>query len=271
MPTLQIPSYFSTKVVSRTALYDDGENEEFTKDDELLELLNKAVTSSIEVNTEESRKRRKVEANAQQPEEDHIVLFRLVSNTEAPQPISLKRPPPRPSIPKVVDAEDDKATAKKRHKMAKASAVDSSWVLKEASQGRSTPPDLRCKLGKPVASDTNLLVVSRLAAPRTTRPSGIPSETLVYPYTTKTPSEEATKVKCCPVVEQDQNGPRPSRSRRKRSYERPPPSFWRPAPSLKGKCVGYAYGYPSSFGSVEGWDERGILYRRDSVKNITQR
>ena len=34
---------------------------------------------------------------------------------------------------------------------------------------------------------------------------------------------------------------------KKRVRERPPPAYWRPSPDLRGKCMGYGMGYPSSW------------------------
>jgi hypothetical protein len=47
--------------------------------------------------------------------------------------------------------------------------------------------------------------------------------------------------------------------------DRPPPTFWRPNPSCRGKGLGYAMGYPCSSASGEYWDGYG-QYRRDTMR-----
>ncbi|KAI6099811.1 hypothetical protein F5141DRAFT_1010349, partial [Pisolithus sp. B1] len=58
---------------------------------------------------------------------------------------------------------------------------------------------------------------------------------------------------------------RSSRRRRRRKvvHERPAPAYWKPPASLRGKCMGYALGYPGGWGHADGL---GRGYTRDTMK-----
>jgi hypothetical protein len=120
----------------------------------------------------------------------------------------------------------------------------------------------RVKQGLPCPSPA-LIVISTSRPPRRIR---LP---LSHKANRPTEKEDETKAKCCPVVDAEPEPQRKTRSRgRRKPVERPPPTFWRPSPGLKGKCQGYAYGYPSSFSAMEDWDSRGITYQRDKMRRI---
>lgn len=58
---------------------------------------------------------------------------------------------------------------------------------------------------------------------------------------------------------------RNSRRRRRRKLEqkKPPPTYWKPPVGLRGKCMGYALGYPSNWGNT---GVPGGGYSRDVMK-----
>jgi len=113
-----------------------------------------------------------------------------------------------------------------------------------------------------------MLVITKQQPPRNTRPPVPASELIYHPYVSQGPTNPAAvpTTKICPVVDDvESSGPKFKSSRRQRrkrlkesTRQRPEPRFWRPEPSWSGPCRGYAFGYPSSFGSGE--------YQRDRMK-----
>ncbi|KAH6913295.1 hypothetical protein BKA70DRAFT_718229 [Coprinopsis sp. MPI-PUGE-AT-0042] len=282
-----IPAYFEAKPVSRRdalqATGDPDALEDFDPDQEVVRILNEAVSSSIEVGIGESRKRRRLIPD-DEGHSDEPLLFRLVSGKPL-LPVSLEPPPPPPAVLKVLDPEDDEETAQRRHEIACLTAVDATWLVKEANKHDPTRKGKSVVYPLPSGSETPaLLVLSKLQPPRSTRPPGVDTSSLHYPYnaTTFPQSESLPKAKCCPIFDIPPSAPAAStpssadpphpnsrRSRkRRRLQDRPPPSFWKPPANVKGKCLGYAYGYPSSYANIEEWQERGIVYRRDILKRI---
>lgn len=114
-----------------------------------------------------------------------------------------------------------------------------------------------------------MLVITKQQPPRKTRPPVLSSELVYHPYVSRGPTNPALpKTEVCPVVDAKPSGPKIKSSRRQRrkrlkesTRQRPSPQFWRPEPSWLGPCRGYAFGYPSSFGSGV---EKG--YQRDRMK-----
>ncbi|EAU85559.1 hypothetical protein CC1G_06272 [Coprinopsis cinerea okayama7 len=264
MSNLQIPPYFETKPLSRKDFFkkdDDDYIEKAEEDLDGVKRLYQLVDSRIQVDPDSGRakKRRKVEVERK---EEGPLLFRLVSG-KGPIPVSLEPPPLPPAVLKIIEPEDDDDTAKRRHEIAQATAIDASWIMKESSiPGHRKSKVEEYKSSKRSIPTANMVVLSKLQAPRTSRPP-VPANQLGYPYTETL--KPVANLKACPTVELAQ----PHLSRRKRKQQRrqrPPPAFWTPPPNVTGKCVGYAYGYPSSFSNVERWNQRGILYRRDTMK-----
>ena len=60
-----------------------------------------------------------------------------------------------------------------------------------------------------------------------------------------------------------------AKGRRKRSYERPPPAYWQPGSNQRGKCLGYALGYPGSWSARYEGDPRKRWYVRDVMRKGT--
>jgi hypothetical protein len=75
------------------------------------------------------------------------------------------------------------------------------------------------------------------------------------------PSPHEPRLSCAvlPVMSATDQKETPGKKRRKPVRERPPPAYWRPSPDLRGKCMGYGMGYPSSWAP-------GRLYVRDAMK-----
>ncbi|TFK75154.1 hypothetical protein BDN72DRAFT_832470 [Pluteus cervinus] len=98
-----------------------------------------------------------------------------------------------------------------------------------------------------------VLLLQYPTRPRTTRPPVPKSDLQVYPYAKQTTTTKVeTKCKACPVIDALPMAKlSPGRRRRKRKgnsvhKQRPPAQFWRPKAGLRGKCHGYAMGYPGS-------------------------
>jgi hypothetical protein len=60
-----------------------------------------------------------------------------------------------------------------------------------------------------------------------------------------------------------------AKSKRKRSYEPAPPAYWRPDSNQRGKCMGYALGYPGNWSVRYEGDPRKRWYVRDVMRNAT--
>lgn len=130
-----------------------------------------------------------------------------------------------------------------------------------------------------------MMIIRTLQNPRKTRPPVPPPQLTHYPYVSDKskipPHSSSSEIPECPTIDADlvpsEVSVRNNRRRRRRGIvveqERPPPQFWRPNPILKGKCRGYAYGYPSNLSLVESYGNGGgsgpWKYKRDTMKKGT--
>ncbi|KJA22948.1 hypothetical protein HYPSUDRAFT_138388 [Hypholoma sublateritium FD-334 SS-4] len=213
----------------------------------------------------------------EQPEE--LFLFRLISSAP-PIALSLLPPPPPPSKTREPDAEDTEERALQRKQFAQAASIDGAQVLSESATLRAALHTRNKPITTLTASlgdgEPSMLIMRTLQPPRKTRPPVPSSHALHYPYVpdaSTLPAQPSTsKIPGCLTVDahpaQSPKDPK-RRSRRRRGVEgmvqklRPPPQFWRPSPDMKGKCRGYAYGYPSSLPT----EYLGVWrYRRDTMK-----
>ncbi|KAF9565183.1 hypothetical protein CPC08DRAFT_815488 [Agrocybe pediades] len=227
-----------------------------------------------------SRRRKKddlVERSEEQhDQEERQVLIRLLSSTQPPHLVSLHPPPPPPSITREPDVEDSEEQALRRRQRAEASAVDVESILAKASslatQSDHTALHFTSQGFQP---SSPLMIVQTVQDVRKTRPPVPSSMLLHHPYascmSSVPPEPPKSRRMDCPVIDVSKVVSQTTRQRRKRKngnapakIERPLPSFWKPNPALQGKCLGYAYGYPSSLflEDVSGSHK----YRRDTMK-----
>ena len=91
-----------------------------------------------------------------------------------------------------------------------------------------------------------LLVTEEARAGNTARPVGTRG-----PRASDSPaaSPHEPRLSCAvlPVMSVTDQRETLGKKRRKPVRERPPPAYWRPSPDLRGQCMGYALGYPSSW------------------------
>lgn len=122
----------------------------------------------------------------------------------------------------------------------------------------------------------SFMIVQKFQNVRKTRPPVARARLRLYPYVSDKASihVESPKPRTmdCPVMDVKEVDLQSNKRRRRRRGSnrglkeiRPPPQFWKPNPAWKGKCMGYGYGYPSSWFPEETSENR--KYRRDNMKN----
>ncbi|KDR76369.1 hypothetical protein GALMADRAFT_268010 [Galerina marginata CBS 339.88] len=281
-----------TKTVTRAEIYADDDEDaknDLIPDPDLFRQLNELLAETIrpvqphDVEDPHSRstKRRRIEVDDQaSSSHEDTVLFRLVSSTLPPLPVSILPPPPPPPITREPDAEDNEQQTLLRRQRAEVASVDATDLLREStgilqSPGTSSKPrNVFAKLEHPLP---NMMIVRTLQNFRKTRPPVTPSALAQFPYISDISTMRLDSVKSramdCPVIDavDDVTDPSPTQKRRRRKRrsilqrsDQPLPQFWRPNPSLAGKCRGYAYGYPSSLEPRQNHPRR--RYNRDSMK-----
>ncbi|KAF8150605.1 hypothetical protein B0H34DRAFT_729447, partial [Crassisporium funariophilum] len=281
----------TSRIVTRAEIYaNDAEisGEPFRGDPHAIELLQRLVESSLpsvpryepEEGHTEFMNMDQGEEGLTEPLPEVPALFRLVSSALPPLPVSLLPPPALPPITREPDVEDNELQADLREQRAKAAAVDTELIFRESGllsiktfSERKTLTT-RAPLSEP---SPQVMVIERLQPPRKTRPPVQPTKLSHYPYTSDVstiPSSLGTKA--CQTIDGDfepsEIHPAHRRGRRRRKgalldKERPPPQFWTPSPLLKGKCRGYAYGYPSYLAAAEGpVDKTRWKYQRDTMR-----
>ncbi|KIO14950.1 hypothetical protein M404DRAFT_5962 [Pisolithus tinctorius Marx 270] len=190
-------------------------------------------------------------------DEFHTTVFRLLSSTNGPQLISLKPKPPPPTHTQEPEWEDNTSKAEERRQRAESIAVeyDDQWLRVSGDQFPVPLPSI------------GVIEKSRMSTRSRPRPdhrkavsSHVPASS---PHELKT-----TCVSILPAQTIPTRGTamvRSSRRRRRRKvvHERTAPAYWKPPASLRGKCMGYALGYPGGWGHA-GVPGRG--YIRDSMK-----
>ncbi|KAF8873998.1 hypothetical protein BD779DRAFT_1451314 [Infundibulicybe gibba] len=261
----------SSRQASRSEIFADRDSgSECTpelENENLVSQLHNLIRGSFNVENPPHRpkKRRKVEAHQldSEPVGELICLpmivmlsgleFRLLSTSFPPLHISLEPKPPPPSITREPECEDSELQADLRHQRAKSAAIDASQIADRLGKR----PSLRFKEMSystvvPMVRTPPLLVLECKQQPRRTRPP-VPAHQLNhFPYNAKgTPYTTFGPIPACPIVEVTLTslGQKPRR-RQIISHGAPPPAFWKPDPSWRGKCLGYAYGY-----SNPHWDE----------------
>ncbi|KAL4066744.1 hypothetical protein J3A83DRAFT_223743 [Scleroderma citrinum] len=201
-------------------------------------------------------------------DEDGKVLFRLLSSTNNPQPISL-RPKPLPIVrTREPEWEDSPSMAEERQKRAQSVAVefDGQWCTWGALQRQETTKALVTVGAFPIPPPS--VMVTEESSPRTPTRRRLRA---TAPQTVDKPSPHELKTICALLVPVQTLSDTKTvacssrrRCRRKSEQEkRPPPVYWKPPTGLRGKCLGYALGYPSNWGNTSV--SRG-RYTRDVMK-----
>jgi hypothetical protein len=113
-----------------------------------------------------------------------------------------------------------------------------------------------------------LFVVERPQFPRNTRPPVPPASHLsaVMAPTSATSSDHPIIPIEFPGDSTNADRVRSRRQRRRQksvAKERPQPTFWRPDPAVRGKSLGYAFGYPGNWTAYKS-GSRG--YERDTMR-----
>ncbi|KAG1747050.1 uncharacterized protein EDB91DRAFT_1115975 [Suillus paluster] len=201
--------------------------------------------------------------------QDSLTSFRLLSSAGPPRIISIApKPPPRPKT-RPPDCEDNAIQADERMRRAQSVAVDFAWLdlqsqknFKPSVQDNQKAVHMRGNLPDPhPAVMVTECLRHRTARRQALRPSILSA--LDSPH-----SLRATCI-CLPtVLSQDSRPHHKTRAKaiKKRSYERPSPAYWRPASNQRGKCVGYALGYPGSWSVRYEGDPRKRWYVRDTMR-----
>ncbi|KIK96035.1 hypothetical protein PAXRUDRAFT_139399 [Paxillus rubicundulus Ve08.2h10] len=207
------------------------------------------------------KKRRKTQEN---PEHDDDKLgstvFRLISSMKHPQYISLVPKPPPPPKTKEPDCEDSAAQAEERMKRARSVAVefDRQWnVYAPHANTLSLPTLLVIEESRAMKQHPAYLRQfkdqdSQLCSGPAPSPHEPRTSCVILPVQSALDRDETTRGK-----------------HRKRAKERPSPAYWRPPPALRGKCMGYALGYPGSW-LPPGDEPKNQWYSRDVMKKAVR-
>jgi len=200
-----------------------------------------------------TKKRRKTE-ESNEPE-DHKLVFRPASSMKHPQRISLEpkaSPPPKTKEPV---CEDSIAQAEERMKRARSVAVefDRQWnVSVPCSSRKPTIVEAKVPLANrplPHPLPTMLVTAESRATndgPTHLRRTRKAQGSQLGEATAASPHEPRATCTILPVQSVlNRSGTFRRRRRRKQAKEMPLPTYWRPPPTLRGKCMGYALGHCS--------------------------
>ncbi|KAF8440301.1 hypothetical protein L210DRAFT_3539198 [Boletus edulis BED1] len=179
---------------------------------------------------------------------DEQIVFRLLSTMKQPQHISLD--PKRPHLPvsRPPDCEDDETEAETRRIRSLSVAVEIERLGEAAVLTRQL--DI-----KPVIVGAKVPLTETTRARRTFRRRG-PQARQGFAASPHAPRPSCVVLPVTSVPNQRELS---SKKYRKPVRERPPPAYWRPSPGLRGACLGYALGYPSSWAPNQ-------LYVPDTMK-----
>ncbi|KAG0708061.1 hypothetical protein DFH29DRAFT_892815 [Suillus ampliporus] len=220
------------------------------------------------------RKKKRRDGNETTPPDVHddLTSFRLLSSTGPPRIISTApKPPPRPKT-RPPDCEDNAIQADERMRRAQSVAVDFAWL--DAQPQRPFMPSaqhdqkvVRMKGNLPVPHPAVML--TECHRHRTAR-----RQALTPPILSVTDSPHSLRATCIILptgLPEDSQSHHKARAKayKKRSYERPPPAYWRPDSNQRGTCMGYALGYPGSWSVRYEGDPRKRWYVRDTMRRAT--
>ncbi|KAF9496830.1 hypothetical protein BDN71DRAFT_1505500 [Pleurotus eryngii] len=269
----------SQQTVSRLELHESDDDREQLPADALVKLqetLKRHIEDALNVNPVahdggRKRKKRKIAqdffSDAEHEGEQNVVLFRLFSTRAKPKLVSLAPLPPPPSIYREPECEDSPEMAKKRALFSGQVAVDAEWVTEQATV-RYMDPFSRGPLEKVQRSRTSTTPTqSILLLERPLSMSHSLGSSTRQPVATHTSmlDDGSPPLAHVPVLNVtlspgDAAHPNEIKRRRKRvrakakKAERPSPKYWAPDPTWGGKCLGYAFGYPSHLNNADSYD-----------------
>jgi len=256
----------STEFTTRSQLFETDGTDNKAFDEHLAATLKELVgksLGSLEHDGSPKRKKRKIATDPK------AIPFRLLSSALPPQPVVLDPKPPPPSKIREPECEDDEDEADERAKRAKAAAIDMTWILLESKKAYAPFPSSTSKLldvQAPLpATPAPIMIVEKTQPFRATRPPVHSSQLPGPPYTSDSPAISApqsksysVQISSCSITDGLVVERRPHKKGREQT-ECPQPIFWRPESSWRGKCLGYAYGYPSSWAPE-------VPYTRDTIR-----
>ncbi|KDQ24617.1 hypothetical protein PLEOSDRAFT_1107548 [Pleurotus ostreatus PC15] len=269
----------SEQAVSRLELHESDDNQEQLSADALTNLqetLKRHIEGALDVNPvahDEGRKRKKRKvaqdffSDAEHEGERNVVLFRLFSTRAQPELVSLAPLPPPPSIYREPECEDSPEMAKKRALFCGQVAVDAEWVMEQTtvryldplsrgpleraqrSRTSTTPTQSMLLLERPLSINHNLRSSTRqpVATHASVLDGGSP------------PLAHVPVLNVTPVPGDAAHSSEIKRKRKRvrakaEKTERPSPNYWAPDPAWGGKCLGYAFGYPSHLNNAYSYD-----------------
>lgn len=205
-------------------------------------------------------------------DEFHTTVFRLLSSTNGPQLISLKPKPLPPIQTQEPEWEDTASKAEERRQRAESIAVkyDDQWCVWGPTQDKlCTVERLRLSGDQFPASLPSVGVIEKSRMSTCSRPRNGHRKAVSSYVPASSPHElKTTCVSILPAQTIPTSGTAMARSSRRRrrwkvAHERTTPAYWKPPASLRGKCMGYALGYPGGWGHA---DVPGRGYIRDTMK-----
>lgn len=204
--------------------------------------------------------------------QDGLIPFRLLSSTTPPRIIStIPKPPPKPKT-RSPDCEDNPIQADERMRRAQSVAVDFGQ-LDAPSQNHLKPfvqddqKVIRMRGNLPVPHP--VVMVSESRRHRTAGRKGLEPP---VPGAIDSPhSLRATCIVFPTAFPEDLSSPHKIgvKAVKKKPYEHPLPAYWRPDSNQRGKCMGYALGYPGSWSVRYEGDPRKRWYVRDTMRKAT--
>ncbi|KIJ66733.1 hypothetical protein HYDPIDRAFT_26159 [Hydnomerulius pinastri MD-312] len=259
-----------TQIASTCAQDEETNSLERTLDDLLRDTWSDALA---QVSSPPKRKKRR-KANENHQDEEEKLMFRLVSSMKQPQYISLEPEAPPPPITREPECEDTITEAEERMKRAQSVAVelDCQWNIPDSilrSNQKSLVVEPKVLLaGTPVPEPLPAFLVVEQGRPVKSM-IGYLRRIKVEDFHLDSPADASPHEPraTCPVLPVQSNTDRtksPRRKHRKNAKERPPPAYWRPPPGARGKCMGYALGYPGSWASP-AVDSSSRWYVRDTM------
>ncbi|KAF8841250.1 hypothetical protein BDN67DRAFT_967448 [Paxillus ammoniavirescens] len=198
-------------------------------------------------------------------------VFRLVSSMKHPQCISLEPKPPPPPRTKEPDCEDNAAQAEERMKRARSVAVefDRQWNI-YSPHGARKVTIVEAKVPLVNTPPLPTLLVTEESRPMKQRLAYLRQFKGQDPQLgSPSPHEPRTSRAILPVQSVLNRNETTRAKHRKRAKERPPPAYWRPPPALRGKCMGYALGYPGGW-LPPGNEPNNQRYSRDVMRKAVR-
>ncbi|KAI0300764.1 hypothetical protein BC826DRAFT_990298 [Russula brevipes] len=257
-----------TVTVSRATLFPQSPH--FVANDDKLAELDSILKTNLDLSHTRKRKRRTSSIGQSAPHEAHEhAPFRLLSAIDPPKVISLE---PKPLPTRTIwepPCEDNDRESDLRRQRACSAAVEIPSLIRSAQAYISRPqkPDkvIRASVDVPLSSLAFFLAEIPHNNPRPLRAS---HERAALPSPHDVTLKGDLPVISLQLPRSEQPMARPKRMRRRRTTERPPPTFWRPLRCWGGKSSGYAMGYEGSRPVEDEYEQRQKYYARDKIRKV---